>query len=185
MNNWNDYLKKTKNMKARPLLVEALPYVKNKNHALDLGCGAGDDSRFLKEEGFLVTSVDNNPEVKKYVDSPNLVISTYANFDFPTEYYDLVNAQHSLPFNPPESFNPMFERLTKSLKPGGIFAGQFFGKEDSWSSDKSMTFHTEAEIRSLLSSYKVHVFREEKKEGKTVSGDTKFWHVFHVIAERI
>lgn len=173
-------------MGARPLLVEALSYVHNKDYALDLGCGAGNDSRFLKEKGFRVTSVDSNPEVKKYLDDDSdFVISTYVNFDFPIEHYDLVNAQYALPFNPPESFNSMFERLTKSLRPGGIFAGQFFGKEDSWSNAKDMTFHTEAEIYSLLSDYKVHVFREEKRKGKTASGENKFWHVFHVIAEKV
>ena len=171
-------------MKARPLLVEALSYVRNKNYALDLGCGAGNDSRFLKGKDFSVTGVDNNPAVKEYLDDFDLVISTYVDFPFPVEYYDLVNAQYSLPFNPPESFNSMFERLTKSLKQGGIFVGQFFGKKDSWSNNKEMTFHTEAEIRSLLSAYKVHVFCEEKKEGETASGENKFWHVFHVIAEK-
>lgn len=172
-------------MEARPLLVEALPYVNNKNYALDFGCGAGNDSRYLKGKGFRVTSVDSNPEVKEYFDDPDLIISTYADFDFPIEHYDLVNAQYALPFNPPGSFNLMFERLTKSLKQGSIFAGQFFGKEDSWSNNKDMTFHTEARVRSLLSAYKIHVFREEKREGKTALGENKFWHVFHVIAEKV
>ena len=181
---WDAYFSNTKNTKARALLVEALSYVNNKNHALDLGCGAGNDSRFLKEKGFMVTSVDCSPEVKKYFHDSGLVISSYADFDFPIEYYDLINAQYALPFNPPESFNSMFERLTKSLKPGGIFTGQFFGKEDSWLDDREMAFHTETEIRSLLSVYKIHVFREEKRKGKTASGQEKFWHVFHVIAEK-
>lgn len=179
---WNVYFSKTKKMGPRPLLVEALSYVHDRNHALDLGCGTGNDSRFLKEEGFEVTSVDCNPEVRKYLEDP--FISTYEDFTFSVEHYGLVNAQYALPFNPPNSFNLMFERLTKSLKQGGIFTGQFFGKEDSWSKNKRMTFHTETEIRSLLPAYKIHVFREEKKRGKTALGEDKFWHVFHVIAQK-
>lgn len=181
---WGTYFSNTKNMRVRPLLAEALSYVNTKNYALDLGCGAGNDSRFLKREGFLVTSVDSSPEVKKYLDDPDPIISTYADFAFPTEYYDLVTAQYALPFNPPESFNAVFERLTASLKQRGIFTGQFFGEEDSWSNNKDLAFHSEVGVRSLLSAYKVHIFREEKREGETESGEDKFWHVFHVIAEK-
>ncbi len=177
---WNDYIKKTKNSNPRPLLVEALQYVE-KGKALDLGCGAGNDTRFLKEKGFEVASVDSNEGVKEFV--PDAITSSFEDFNF-GQGYDLVSAQYALPFNPPDSFNTMFKRLTKSLKSAGIFTGQFFGKEDSWSSNKNMTFHSENEGKDLLALYKIHVFREEKKHGKTVSGEDKFWHVFHVIAEK-
>ena len=179
---WDAYFSNTKNMEARPLLVEALSYVNNKNYALDLGCGVGADTRFLKANGFSVTSVDSAPEVKKFL--PDAILSTYADFSFPVEKYDLVNAQYALPFNPPSSFPEIFERLTKSLKSGGIFTGQFFGEKDGWSHQKEMTFYTEKEIKKLLEPYKTHVFRERKENGKTASGETKFWHVFNVIAEK-
>jgi len=179
---WNTYFSNTKDRGARPLLIEALPYVKDKNHALDLGCGTGADTNFLKANGFSVTSVDSSPEVKEYF--PDVVISTFIDLPFPKEKYDLVNAQYSLPFNSPDSFTEMFERLTGSLKSGGIFAGQFFGTEDSWSKNEKMTFHTEEEVRKLFEHYKILVFRERKENGKTASGEAKFWHVFNVIAQK-
>lgn len=179
---WNTYFSNTKDMGARPLLVEALSYVNNKNYALDIGCGVGADTYFLSANGFSVTSVDSASEVKEYL--PDAIISTFTNFPFPIEKYDLVNAQYSLPFNPPTSFINMFEKLTKSLKSGGIFTGQFFGEKDSWSHRKEMTFYTEKEIKKLLEPYKIQVSRERKEDGKIASGEVKFWHVFNIIAEK-
>jgi len=177
---WNTYFSNTKNKKPRPLLVEALPYVDDKTEAIDLGCGVGSDTNFLKENGFLVTSVDGSVDVSSYV--PEAIISTFDNYSFPVKKFNLVNAQYSLPFNPPDTFQEMFNRLTASLKLGGIFTGQFFGAKDDWSSRKEMTFFTEKEVRDILNSYKILVFREKAEYGKTVSGNTKFWHVFDVIA---
>lgn len=179
---WNTYFLNTKGMEPRPFLTEALSYVKNKNDALDLGCGVGIDTTFLKVNGFSVTSVDSAPEVKEYV--PDVIVSTFVDFPFPAEKYDLINAQYSLPFNSPKTFNAVFTRITNSLKSGGIFVGQFFGKQDGWSHNKEMTFHTEEEVRKLLDPYKIQVLRERKEDGKTASGEAKFWHVFNVIAEK-
>ncbi len=185
---WDVYLKATENKSVRPLLVEALAYLSHPGAALDLGAGAMNDVKFLANNGFQVTAVDSNPDVAKFIEEiPNtsLSICAYDKYDFPIDYFDLVNAQYALPFNPPETFSTMFTRLTVSLKKNGVLTAQFFGKEDGWSSKPQMTFLSEEEIRALLKPYKIHVFREEKKNGKTAAGGEKFWHVFHVIAEKI
>lgn len=184
---WDAFLQATAKRFIRPLLKEALPYVKAQGIALDLGAGAMNDAAFLVQSGFSVVAVDSNPGVEKFaLEIPNveLVISSYEDFDFPSEKYDLVNAQYALPFNPPATFNDVFSKLLGSLKKGGIFVGQFFGTEDDWSSTPTMTFHSEAEVRKLLAPLTIHVFREEKKLGKTATGPEKFWHVFNVIAEK-
>lgn len=182
-NKWTSYYKKTKTNNPLPLLITALKFVKEKNHALDLGSGAGNDSRFLKEQGFSVTSVDKSPEVKKFL--PEAIITPFSDFDFPLDYYDIVHAQYSLPFNPPDTFSEVFLKLTNSLKKGGIFTGQFFGKTDEWSNLKHMSFHTKEEILEFLKPYKILLFTERKENGKMASGGTKFWHRFNIIAEKI
>lgn len=179
---WNDYYIKTKTGNPRPLLIRALKYVKNRNFALDLGCGVGNDTIFLQENNFLVTSVDSSPAVKKYLSEA--IISTFADFSFPVDKYDIVNAEYSLPFNPPETFFEVFSKLTNSLKSGGIFVGQFFGNDDEWLGYKNMTFHTKAEVLELLKPYEVHFFKEIKENRALASGDLKFWHLFNIIAER-
>jgi hypothetical protein len=95
-----------------------------------------------------------------------------------------VSAQYALPFNPPDSFDSVFSKLCDSVKRGGVFVGQFFGPEDGWSKNLSISFHSEADIRKLLKSFAVLVLREEKRLGKTAVGAEKFWHVFHVIAKK-
>ena len=74
----------------------------NKGKALDLGCGAGNDSRFLKERGFEVTSVDSNETVRDFV--PEVMISSFEDFHF-GDGYSLINAQYALPFCNPQEIN--------------------------------------------------------------------------------
>jgi tellurite methyltransferase len=123
---WQRYYAATRDAPPAPLLVWAVRLLPDGGDALDLGCGAGNDVRYLLRHGFQVTAVDAQAaalDALAPLAGPDLrlVHSTFADFAF--EQYDLVNAQLSLPFNPPDTFAAMFERLKSSLKPGGIFAG--------------------------------------------------------------
>lgn len=181
-----EYLNATAGRKHSPLLEKALTHIKNIGFALDLGAGALGDTRFLLNKGFAVDAVDSEPS---FVDfgkdtKANLIVSTFETLNFPTAKYDLINARYALPFNPPGTFNATFVRLAAALKPDGIFVGQFFGIKDSWSSNPAMTFHTEAQVKSLLKGFEILHFEEIKKEGKTALHGDKFWHVFDVIARK-
>lgn len=183
---WREYHKATATNGPRQLLVEALPYTRKREHALDLGSGAGNDARFLLEQGFMyVDAVDssahaaiNLPEEVHFWQMP------FDAFGFPIDTYDLINAQYALPFNGPKTFAAMFTKLAHSLKVDGIFTGQFFGPEDDWSGDPNMTFHSREEIVRLLDGFAIIVEREEKRSGPTALGGDKFWHVFHIIARK-
>lgn len=181
-----EYLHATSGRKHSPLLEKAFTYVKNIGFALDLGAGTLGDTRFLLSKGFAVDAVDSE---SSFVDfgkdvRANLIVSTFDSFDFPIVKYDLINARYSLPFNPPETFNAMFARLFTALKPSGIFVGQFFGAEDSWSSNGEMTFLAKEQIESLLKDFNILHLEEIKKKGETALGSDKFWHVFDVIAQK-
>lgn len=171
-------------------MVEALSYVKDGEQALDLGAGALSDSRFLLTQGFTVTAVDSDPQTDREAksiqsDAFHLVVAQYDQFDFPEHTYDLVTAMFALPFNPPDTFNMVFARIVRSLRPGGIFCGQFFGVNDEWNVPNGrMTFHTKEAIHSLLIDMKVIKIKEEEKDGQTANGTPKHWHVFHVIARK-
>jgi SAM-dependent methyltransferase len=173
----------------RPLLVEAMDYVLAKDEALDLGAGELNDSKHLISIGFKrVTAVDMDPKVSEKAKEISLggftfIMTTYDQFDFPEERYDLVNAQYALPFNPPETFNKVIESVIKSLKPGGVFVGQFFGERDSWNIKGSKkTFHTIDEAKRLIAKLRIAEFREEEGERPTSHGLFKHEHVFHFIA---
>jgi SAM-dependent methyltransferase len=160
--------------------------------ALDLGAGAGRDTRHLLEAGFEVTAVDASPELEAILaelphqDRLRVVVSRFEDFEF--DSYDLVNAAFALPFTPPEHFDQMFSGLRRSLHPGGVFCGQLFGTEDTWNQpgqqmqDARLTFHTRAQIDSLLAGMDVLRLDEWLEDGETALGERKRWHVFTILA---
>jgi tellurite methyltransferase len=189
---WKVYITKTKNGPPRSLLIRAVDFVENKNLALDLGAGALNDTKFLLEKGFnkvIALDQDNiGQEIFEALpkDKVDYLISTYDKYDFPTETFDIINAQFALPFNPPNTFNLMFAKLKSSLKNKGIFAGQFFGVRDEWHGLRpEMSFHALEQIEELLSGMEIIEIKEEEKDDKPVVGNNiKHWHVFHVIARK-
>lgn len=187
---WDNYLKATSHIKCRPLLKEAFQYINEAGgkNALDLGAGALGDTFFLLEAGFTVTAVDSNPKILEYV-KPNenlsVEICSFEDYSFPENSFDLVNAQYALPFNEPETFKTVFQKMISSMKDDAIFVGQLFGTEDGWAEKETMTFLSAEQVDELLHNFKkVHVLREEKKMDPTASGTDKFWHVFHIVAEK-
>lgn len=188
-NQWSGYYDATRAKPPRPLLVKALGYVAEKGKALDLGAGALNDTRYLLDQGFEVVAVDKSPQVQdeaKSISSDKLhvQISSFEDFIFPENTFDLVSAMFALPFTLPENFNKVFFSLIQSLKKGGVFCGQFFGTRDGWASEPKMTFHSEEQVKTLLNGLEILYFNEEEKDGKTARGDAKHWHVFHVIARK-
>lgn len=178
---WKDYQQQTKDLPPRPLLVEALDYVHGKK-ALDLGSGALNDARFLKEKGFDVVAVDSTPPENP----PNYFVqSSFEDFTFPGKF-DLVSAQFSLPFTHRDKFPEVWKKVKNSLNQGGIFTGHFFGLEDEWNTPESTwTFHSLQEAMNLLDGFKIISFSEERRRRKTVGGVEKFWHVYHIIAKKM
>jgi SAM-dependent methyltransferase len=186
---WKEYFEKTKNSKARPLLIKAVKFLKEKDNALDLGSGAFNDVNFLLSIGFnhlvAVDKVSVAEDIYKNLLSTKVsyLISRFEDCEFHKNNYDLVNAQFSLPFIGKESFDRVYEEIVNSLKPGGVFTGQFFGDRDEWNTvDTKMTFHAKNQAEKLLQDLKVIEFTEEEKDGITAMGKPKHWHIFHFIA---
>jgi SAM-dependent methyltransferase len=108
---WEDFYKITKDRPPWPLLVQAVSLLAHRKYALDLGCGAGRDTRFLLEQGFAVTAVDNNPHaIALLADFPrDRLRAVHASFEaFEFETFDLVNAHFALSFLPNRAFRPGF-----------------------------------------------------------------------------
>jgi SAM-dependent methyltransferase len=185
---WDSFYRHTKDSPPWPLLVRAAALAPRKGRALDLGAGAGRDTRYLLEQGFDVTAVDAESGAVALLSALpqthlRVVQSAFEDFTFAT--YDLISAQFTLPFIPSDHFAEVFARLKNALAPGGVFAGQFFGVHDQWNtSDRAMTFLTRAEAEAFLSDCEIIEFTEEDSDGHTADGSPKHWHVFHILARK-
>jgi tellurite methyltransferase len=188
---WNAYAALTKGKPPRQILTKAVPLVKAKEEALDLGAGALNDAQYLLSEGFAhVTALDKEPVAQAIADTLpperfSYVISGVEDFNFPKEKFDLVNAQFSLPFVQPEHFNAVWDSIGCSLKPGGIFTGQLFGDRDEWVTNSDMTFQTKEQAEMLLSKFDIVTLQEEEKDKATAAGVMKHWHIFHFIIQKL
>lgn len=157
--------------------------------AIDLGCGAGRDTIELLRRHWRVLAVDGNEEavqvVKRKVGSVDertirFKVARFESLDMPRCV--LVNAAYSLPFCRPVAFPKVWKRISHALRDGGRFSGQLFGVHDEWATDRDMNFHTQQEVLSLFSHFKMEFFKEVDEDGKTSDGTPKHWHVFHIVA---
>lgn len=189
---WVDYFENTQNGEPSTNLTEIIDKYIQTGYALDLGSGGGRDTRYLSAKGFKVTAVDADPAAKNYIqkqileDNVSFVCSKFEDLVLPSESYDLINAQFTLPFVGQEKFNEVFTKVKKSLKKGGYFVGVFFGDMDEWNvPGSSYAFQTEQEARDLLADLDIIRFDSEDEPNATLAGGkSKHWHRFYVIARK-
>ncbi|QTE22716.1 class I SAM-dependent methyltransferase [Polaribacter cellanae] len=191
-----DKLSKEKHPPAHTL-SQTLDFMSRKDRlknlkAIDLGCGNGIDTFALLEEGFNVLAIDKDSNasllLQKHISSKHLVVFSFQNSSFESldelPSADLVNASFSLPFCHPNKFEKLWSNITSCINPEGFFCGHFFGPKDSWSSNSDMTFHNMEAVKKLFEEFELLYFEETAKNGKTLSGKEKFWHVFHIVAKK-
>lgn len=173
----------------RPLLLKAAALVERKEHALDVGAGALNATKYLLSAGFNhVTALDASPHAQKAAEEfprqqVTFVLSRFEDFPFPANSFDLVNAEFSLPFMNRGNFESVLPKLLNSIRGGGIFTGQLFGTNDSWNVENSgMTFHTRPRVEAFFSAFELIHLEEEDHPGTTKLGEPKHWHIFHIIA---
>src|ERR1017187_3686467 len=114
--NWADFYKVTKGNPHWFLLEKAVVLLGRRGQALDLGCGAGRDTRYLLAQGWDVTAVDRDSHaIALLAELPQehlrVIQSSFEDFAYGHERYDLVSAQFSLPFIPQEAFTGVFTRI--------------------------------------------------------------------------
>ncbi|HYF13363.1 MAG TPA: class I SAM-dependent methyltransferase [Candidatus Paceibacterota bacterium] len=188
--NWKEFFELTKNKPPRALLVRSMPYVIERNAALDLGAGALNDSVYLLNEQFRkVTALDREPVAQSIAqtlpkDRFSYVISSVEDFNYTPNTYDLINAQYVLPFVKNSQIEVVVSKIYAALTSGGIFTGQIFGERDEWARNATVTFRTEKQARQLFNPFELLVFEEEEQDAQTAAGIMKHWHIFNFIARK-
>jgi SAM-dependent methyltransferase len=189
--NWDEYYQRIQGRKPRQLLLNVLEKFEAPLHAIDLGCGDGTETVVLLERGWHVLAVDGEPAAIKRLlgkvaaEHQARLQTQVAKFkDVVLSPADLIHASLSIPFCEPEYFDVLWQKINSAIKPGGRFAGQFFGVKDSWAVNTDMTFHTEDQVRARFVGFEIESFHEMDEDGTATSGP-KHWHMFTVIARKI
>lgn len=113
--------------------------VKNKN-AIDLGCGLGQDSIYLLENGFNVISCDFSDKALNKL-KKMYPIANVMNFDmtdglpFKSNSVGLVNANLSLHYFEWDKTVEIFDEIYRILEIGGIFAGRVNSDKNDYIND--------------------------------------------------
>jgi hypothetical protein len=192
---WPGYFEAVLGKPPRETLVAALDAFARESFiggfAIDLAAGEGRDTLELLTRGWRVVATDAHPEAFSYLwprvpeaVKPRLttVVATFDNTPFAP--CDLVNASFALPFCEPRHFLELWFRIVSAIRPGGRFAGQFFGDRDSWASLPGRTHHSQDEVVHLLQSFEIEMMRTEERDDGPEVRHPKHWQLFHVVARK-
>lgn len=157
--------------------------------AVDLGCGAGIETKAMLDADWRVVAIDGDLDtprrLRELVGDDPAVETKVARFEqLEVPPADLVHASYALPFVDPNSFASVWGRIRGALRQGGWLAVDLFGDRDSWADNDEMTFLDRAAVDRLLTGLTVEMLDEEDADGRAFSGP-KHWHVFHVIARSV
>lgn len=195
--NWSDYYKFVAGRSPRETLIAALNYFEaepslvKRQFTVDLGCGEGRDTVELLRRGWYVLAIDKQPEAFQHLlsrtdlqatDHLEIRLARFEETNWPEA--DLINASNSLPFCPPESFPVLWEQIVQSIRPGGRFAGQFFGEREALARYPTLTHHTIKQIETLFHFFEIEYFKEVEHDKQTPFG-YKHCHLFHVVARKL
>lgn len=189
---WAAYYRAHEGRPVSPLLRRAIAYFSQgqiSRQAVDLGCGAGNEARFLLESGWDLSAIDCEPlavqRVQDLVSEAHwgrleAVVAAFEDLRH-LPHFDLIHAGLSLPFCRPQNFASLWALIGCALKPGGVFVGHFFGDRDDWSHNPEMTFHTAGQVTGLLAELDVKLLYEHEADGTSLQGP-KHWHRFGIVA---
>lgn len=191
---WGAYYQKLRDRPPRRTLLGALDRFGSQARgslAIDLGCGDGRDVVELLRRGWRVVAVDSEPEALRQLQERDLpeghdltpIQARLEEVPLPLGVR-LVNSSFAMPLCEPGSFHRLWARIREALPPGGRFSGQWYGPRDSWLGRPGLTFLTRDEALALLRGLDVEMFEEEEADGETRRGNTKHWHIFHIVARK-
>jgi tellurite methyltransferase len=159
--------------------------------AIDLGCGAGNETTALLNLGWQVLAIDQQPDALDHVrelakpdqrSRLTLQAASFTDVELPPS--DFIWASVSLPFARPADFPTVWKRILASLRPGGRFAGDFFGPRHAWANRDDMNFHTAEQVRELCGSLQVEYFISEEGEKITATMGRRHWHAFAIVGRK-
>ena len=159
--------------------------------AVDLAAGEGRDTLELLKRDWRVVATDSHPDAFSYLWprvpealKPRLTTVEVTFTETLIPDCDLVNASFALPFCEPQHFPTLWSRIVAAVRPGGRFAGQFFGRRDTWASLPGRSHHSRDEVLNLLEGFEIEMMKEEERDDTPEVRNPKHWQMFHVVARK-
>ncbi len=157
--------------------------------AIDLGCGAGNETLALLERGWRVHAVDGEPRAieiltgrvpKELAEMLTTEVSLFHDANLPEA--DLVFASLSLPFAGVHRRDSVDVAAT-AVRKGGWFVAVFFGHNDTWASEADVVTVDNEEIEAMLNGLEMISIEESEFDGPSGAGP-KHWHWYVASARR-
>ena len=192
---WTEYYKVVAARPPRDLFRQTIPRFPEADNtarlAVDLGCGAGNETIAFLDLGWRVLAIDQQAEALDHVRAStkpaqrSRLESRVASLkDVALPPADFIWASASLPFVAPEDFAIVWDRIVTALKPDGRFAGDFFGPRHAWATRRDMNFHDADQVRALCRDLLVEYFIEEEGEKITATRGPQHWHAYSIVARK-
>ena len=163
----------------------------NSGKAIELGCGAGNDTVYLIKNNWKVLAIDREnveERIAKRLNDKELEKFTFQQQNFESlelEKSNLIVANYCLPFCNKNKFEELWNKIESSITNEGYFVGNFFGTNDGWNGiKKEMIFLSREQIMELFNDFEIILFKETEKDALTGLGKMKHWHIFDVIAKK-
>ena len=195
LEDWPGYFRSVEGKGPRETLVFALDRFAQESVteglAVDIAAGEGRDAMELLARGWRVLTTDAHPDAAPLLLArvpealkPRLTTLQVDFAEMPVPDCDLVNASFALPFCCPEDFPALWEKIVRAIRPGGRFAGQFFGDRDTWASIPGRSHHSHATVLQLLDGFEIELMNVEERDDPPDVYRPKHWHMFHVVARK-
>src|ERR1041385_2791636 len=180
---WSAYYQAVAGRPPRELYRLAVLRFEQPGQAVDLGCGTGIETNDLLSRGWQVLAMDQQEEAieqtlasvpAEYRARLDMHVASFDAVELPSA--DFIWAGLSLPFCPPEVFPSVWSKIVSALKPGGRFAGDFFGPRHVCANRPGMSPHTVEQVKALCLSLALEYFVEEEGERRTTLEGIQHWH---------
>lgn len=193
MNKWTNYHNVTNNTPPRRNIIKFVEQYKGlTGNAIDLGCGAGNDTVYLIQNNWNVLAIDgtdvenlikdklNEERMKKF----NFQVQKFEKLNLPK--CDLIISNNALSFCNRDYFYNMWQKICNSINSNGFFVGNLFGIKDEWNTpDDKRTFLNKEQVLELFENFEIIEFKEIEKDRPTALGKMKHWHTFEITAKKI
>lgn len=161
---------------------------------LDMGCGDGSLAILMAEHGLSVEAVDasaveiNKLNAKKGVLDIKTFCEDIRQFNFEKNKYRLILARHLFSFiADKKEVQRLIVACAESLVSGGQMGFTLFGHKDDWRDRKDMSFFELDEITAILEKSGVNILEKntQEKDGLTMMGTKKHWHIHTYVCEKL